>query len=793
MSKPPIVPPEERGSIFLGQQDDAPPEPDVAPPPPEEPPPPPPAEPASIKRRDATSPARPPASADAAAPGAASGATPAVNEVIDLGPGAGSYTLLNRLGKGGMAEVWRARRVGIKGFERDVAIKRILPAHLADDDDAEMFRKMFLDEARLVATLTHPSIAQVYDLHDRGDGTYYLTMEYVPGCTLRELITLVHTKGRHFSPGFACYVVSQLADALNYAFNSRGPNGAPLRIVHRDVNPKNIMVTPHGDVKLLDFGIAYSYLENRDRTRTGVVKGTYSYMSPEQADGQPDYDTRSDLFALGILFTELLTGSRPFDAGPNSETRTMTKILAAAREDIDTATSGLPEDLVAIINRALSREPADRYASGSEFATALRSYMLSAQLLCGPAEAASELHQHEDAPDGNATNIRVPGNTPRERPRVKVFEPPEVTPPPPSSTPKPRPPSPAPSPLASRSSAPTETRIEKRRATRERLQNPEDPKPRLIKPLLLIAAVAILGNAIVFAVIKMNRSDAPKATVESIKTPAQLRAEQEAEDRARLPQPARPQLADVNDPNAALATAVNPSALPAPPPAAVPPPAPPVAPVAAPRPRTVRAAPPPPPEPPAAPVRRRSLDTSTVSTFADAGTSAGPATLAKGTLIPAVLTTPADASNPGPVSATTTADVSAGGRVVIPKGSLVACTSRGGAGNRINLACDGISINGAALALSGSALGSDQMNGIPTGGATDSGGSDPAKNGAVNAASRVARRLVPLDGIAGDVTDEAMGASRETARRAISGSAASSASPAPKGTRFFIYVHSFSR
>jgi serine/threonine-protein kinase len=769
--------PEERGSMLIDRSAVAssPPDPDQPPPEPPEPP--------------------LPADAAAAAPPLVTDTK--AGEVIDLGQGAGTYSLVKPLGKGGMAEVWLARREGPSGFQRDVALKRIRPDHLIEDEKANEFRRLFVDEARLAASLHHPNIAQVYDLQERGDGSYYLVMEYVAGSTLYEIIQQARHKGAHFSASFACYIAIQVAEALHYAARARSSAGEPLGIVHRDVNPKNIMLGESGEVKLLDFGIAYSYLENRDRTRTGLLKGTWSYMSPEQANGNP-LDGRSDLFSVGIVLAELLSGRRPFDAGYAHETRTLANIMQADPANVDQVVTGLDAELARIIKKCLARDPSDRYDHGGDLARDLRAYTVNTHNFIGPAEAAAEVTAILTGPDQNTTRVREDktSTTPAREVLSNAGRVLRLIPAPTAPPPQLHPAQPP-------AQGPSATRIQKREATRDKLRNPENPRPRLLKPLLVLALVAIAAELIVIIVARTNRGDvATTPTLEVVKTPAQERAEREAEERARTPLPTRPELAPVHDPNAALAAATgsapppstNPGATTGTPVPVAPTPLPTPAATPTPKAKAPRRAAAPPPESPPAP-RRRSLDSSSAVPFADAAatatSSSAASTLPKGTLIPARLSTPADANNPGPVTATVTKDIVVGAATVVPSGTTLVCAATGTTGqNRIAITCDGIQLAGRTVPFSGTALGADQLRGIPVARAGGPGTGEPARNSAIDTAARLAGRLTGTDGATRDVLSGAVGAGQETARRATA-PGMSATEPAPAGTRFFVFVNSF--
>ncbi len=235
----------------------------------------------------------------------------------------GRYRLCERLGEGGMAVVYRAVTEGPQGFSREVVVKRIRADLSAD----ESFTTMLLAEARLCALLNHPGIVQVHELGEV-DGEYFIAMELVEGHDLSSVILRARYLNRPPPVGVAAFLALQVAEALAYAHTLRDADGRPLEIVHRDVSPSNVMVTPVGGVKLLDFGVARAILgAGEDRTRTGTLKGKIGYLSPEQADGLP-IDHRSDLFALGIVFHELLTLKRLFRGDDDLQT------LRLIREDV---------------------------------------------------------------------------------------------------------------------------------------------------------------------------------------------------------------------------------------------------------------------------------------------------------------------------------------------------------------------------------------------------------------------------------------------------------------------------
>jgi serine/threonine-protein kinase len=218
----------------------------------------------------------------------------------------GKYELLRRIGAGGMAEVFKAKLTGEHGFEKLVAIKRILP-HLSRNPD---FLSMFMEEARLAALLSHPNIVQIFDFGNV-DGNYFICMEYLQGSNLRTILRQAAAEsGRRLPLECSLAIASRICAALEYAHNLRDISGAPLGIIHCDINPRNILVTTLGEVKVLDFGIArISARENAEGSET--LQGKIRYMSPEQARCHA-LDRRSDIFSIGVLLYEMVTGEQAF-------------------------------------------------------------------------------------------------------------------------------------------------------------------------------------------------------------------------------------------------------------------------------------------------------------------------------------------------------------------------------------------------------------------------------------------------------------------------------------------------
>ncbi|HEY3592893.1 MAG TPA: serine/threonine-protein kinase, partial [Polyangiaceae bacterium] len=211
----------------------------------------------------------------------------------------GDFEIIRRLGAGGMAEVFVAKKQGAEGTYKILVLKRILPAHGA----SRRFRAMFVEEAQLATRLNHPNIVQVYEFQDYGDEGLLLSMEFVEGPDLGKVMSASKAKGARIPAWVSAYIISEIGKGLHYA-HERKEGGTPLDIVHRDVSPQNILLSYDGAVKIADFGIATA---NLFRDEKGVIKGKFGYMSPEQARGE-QVDRRGDIYALGVILHELLTG-----------------------------------------------------------------------------------------------------------------------------------------------------------------------------------------------------------------------------------------------------------------------------------------------------------------------------------------------------------------------------------------------------------------------------------------------------------------------------------------------------
>jgi len=292
----------------------------------------------------------------------------------------GPYELLRRIATGGMAEVYVARRAGPHGFQKTLAVKRILPQFARDAD----FVAMFVDEARVCARLAHPNIVQVFDFGEQ-EGELYMAMEYVDGTTGARLIRAAATRGEEIPLDVCLHVTLSILRALEYAHGARDDEGKPLSLVHRDVSPGNVLIDRTGAVKLTDFGIARA-AEIERRTDAGQLKGKLGYMSPEQVVGR-ELDARSDLFTLGIVLAEMLI-LRPLFSG-GKELDVLLRIRDADLGAIDRAGARVPDDVRAVLFRALARDPNLRWPSATAFAEALEEVMRRRRLQVGPARMAA--------------------------------------------------------------------------------------------------------------------------------------------------------------------------------------------------------------------------------------------------------------------------------------------------------------------------------------------------------------------------------------------------------------------
>jgi serine/threonine-protein kinase len=276
----------------------------------------------------------------------------------------GKYTLFERIGRGGMAEVYKGRIQGPAGFERTFVVKRILP-HLSEDPT---FIKMFVEEAKLSARLNHPNIVQIFEL-GAVESEYFISMEYIRGRDLAETMRAIWKTMGPPRPELVAYIGREACRALSYAHSLTDDAGRLLGMIHRDVSPSNIMLSYEGSVKLLDFGIAKALGEApAETTKSGTMKGKYAYMAPEQTEGD-DVDSRIDIFSCGIVLHEVLTGRRLFKG--NNDIQTIERVRRCEVPPPSFQNPMCPPELDNVVLRALARNRADRFTTAAEMADAL--------------------------------------------------------------------------------------------------------------------------------------------------------------------------------------------------------------------------------------------------------------------------------------------------------------------------------------------------------------------------------------------------------------------------------------
>jgi serine/threonine protein kinase/Tfp pilus assembly protein PilF len=307
----------------------------------------------------------------------------------------GKYLLLDRIAVGGMAELYRAMITGAEGFEKLIAIKKLL-SHLTAQENLV---NAFVEEAKLAALLQHQNIVQIYDFGSM-DGDYFIAMEHLFGKDLRLIVDKSEERGRPLSLEYVLYIASRVCEGLDYAHHLRDLEGKPLHIIHRDISPPNIFITYEGEVKIVDFGIAKAATQNT-ATVEGVIKGKVSYMSPEQAGGE-SIDQRSDIFSTGILIYEMLTGTRMFEGEP---LQILPKVCEAEFEPLDQVVEELPPELYEVVHRALAKDPDQRYQSSGDMLSDLEECMHKNELRAtarGLSQYMRELFEEEIAAEEGA-------------------------------------------------------------------------------------------------------------------------------------------------------------------------------------------------------------------------------------------------------------------------------------------------------------------------------------------------------------------------------------------------------
>ena len=303
---------------------------------------------------------------------------------LETGKTFGGYTLLRRIARGGMGEIWLAERKGISGFSKRVVIKTILENFIEE----ESLIQMFLDEGRIAADLNHPNVAQTFDLGQEGE-IYYIAMEFVHGHDLRELLLAHYDRGQLVPLNLVLRIAAQVCDGLYYANTWKTPEGIPGGIVHRDISPQNILVTFDGNAKIVDFGIARA-MSGASKTRSGILKGKCAYMSPEQIHGQ-ELDGRSDIFALGVVLFEMITGRRLFKR--DSELATLDAVIKGQVPPPSQLDATVPKQVGKLVMTALQRKRSKRFADARQMQLATEEVMQATGLTATSAHLSTYMHK----------------------------------------------------------------------------------------------------------------------------------------------------------------------------------------------------------------------------------------------------------------------------------------------------------------------------------------------------------------------------------------------------------------
>jgi|GEM_PF-2934908 len=312
----------------------------------------------------------------------------------------GRYVLLNHLGRGGMADIFRGVALGAGGFAKQVVVKRVLP----EATQQESAVQMFIEEARLSALLQHMNIAQIFDFGEQR-GEYFIAMEFIHGRDLYDLMKRVTARGQGIPVHLACYIAMEVLKGLDYAHRARSAAGEPLHLVHRDVNPTNIILSFEGEVKLLDFGVALVGSSNSGDVATNV-RGKPGYIPPEQlARKKPD--GRGDIFALGITLYEMLTRRHAFKPGPVMDVLKQTVTLKARPLRLQDAAPFLPEPLCAVVNRCILANPDERYQTAGDVLDALDEFLMSAGLRVSQRDLAALMASYYE-PEVRAPPVQPP-------------------------------------------------------------------------------------------------------------------------------------------------------------------------------------------------------------------------------------------------------------------------------------------------------------------------------------------------------------------------------------------------
>lgn len=325
----------------------------------------------------------------------------------------GQYVLLEKIATGGMAEVWKARMRGVEGFQKTVAIKKILP-HLSDNQE---FIEMFVDEAKLAAQLNHNNIIHIYDL-GKIQNSYYIAMEYIDGFDLKTILRRGEERGHPMNVELALFIASKIAAALDYAHRKKDFEDREMGLVHRDVSPQNVLISEEGDIKLCDFGIAKA-ASKASHTQAGALKGKLQYMAPEQAWGK-NIDRRSDIFALATVLFEMLTGRKLFTG--DNEISILEQVREARVQPPSLHNDEVTPEVDRIVLKALQKDPDNRYQTAGEMAREIDAVLYSFRPTPTSADLAIYMHrlsapepvapvvEHEPEPEPAAPNVIVPSN-----------------------------------------------------------------------------------------------------------------------------------------------------------------------------------------------------------------------------------------------------------------------------------------------------------------------------------------------------------------------------------------------
>src|SRR4051812_24949364 len=318
-----------------------------------------------------------------------------------------------------MAEVWRGKMFGAGGFERLVAIKRILP-NIAEDEE---FITMFIDEAKISVQLNHANIAQIHEL-GQIQNNYFIAMEYIPGKDMRAIFDRCRKKGEPAPIPLTCYVIGKSSEGLDYAHRKQ-VNGKDMNIVHRDVSPQNVLISYEGEVKVIDFGIAKA-AGKATKTQAGILKGKFGYMSPEQIRGLP-LDRRSDVFAIGVCLYEMLTGERLFIG--DSDFSVLEKVRKVEVLPPSTYNRKIPDGLEKIVMKALAKDVEDRYQYASEVADDLQRFLITSETIFGRKDLAqymkatfAEEYEREKQRLIEYSEIKTPPAEPAPAPHLGLSE-----------------------------------------------------------------------------------------------------------------------------------------------------------------------------------------------------------------------------------------------------------------------------------------------------------------------------------------------------------------------------------